>query len=65
VCIGGGGGLLEIMLPQFKKKGGAVEIISLINGLSGFCVCGLVVRVPGYRSRGPGSFPSDTRFSDQ
>jgi hypothetical protein len=26
--------------------------------------CGLVVRVPGYRSRGPGSVPGDTRFSE-
>jgi hypothetical protein len=24
--------------------------------------CGLVVRVPGYRSRGPGSIPGATRF---
>jgi hypothetical protein len=27
--------------------------------------CGLVVRVPGYRSRGPGSIPGATRFSDK
>jgi hypothetical protein len=26
---------------------------------------GLVVRVPGYRSRGPGSIPGATRFSDK
>jgi hypothetical protein len=26
------------------------------------CLCGLMVRVPGYRSRGPGSIPSATRF---
>jgi hypothetical protein len=26
-------------------------------------LCGLVVRVPGYRSRGPGSIPGATRFS--
>jgi hypothetical protein len=25
-------------------------------------LCGLVVRVPGYRSRGPGSIPGSTRF---
>jgi hypothetical protein len=25
-------------------------------------LCGLVVRVPGYRSRGPGSIPGATRF---
>jgi hypothetical protein len=26
---------------------------------------GLVVRVPGYRSRGPGSIPGATRFSEK
>jgi hypothetical protein len=28
-------------------------------------LCGLVVRVPGYRSRGPGSIPGTTRVSDK
>jgi hypothetical protein len=28
-------------------------------------LCGLVVRVPGYRSRGPGSIPSATSFSEK
>jgi hypothetical protein len=28
------------------------------------CLCGLVVRVPGYRCRGPGSIPGATRFSE-
>jgi hypothetical protein len=28
-------------------------------------LCGLVVRVPGYRSRGPGSIPDATRFSEK
>jgi hypothetical protein len=28
-------------------------------------LCGLVVRVPDNRSRGPGSIPSATRFSEQ
>jgi hypothetical protein len=27
-------------------------------------LCGLVVRVPGYTSRGPGSIPDATRFSE-
>jgi hypothetical protein len=26
-------------------------------------ICGVMVRVPGYRSRDPGSIPSATRFS--
>jgi hypothetical protein len=29
------------------------------------CLCGLVVRVPGYRSRGPDSIPNATRFSEK
>jgi hypothetical protein len=28
-------------------------------------LCGLVVRVPGYRSRGPGSIPDATTFSQK
>jgi hypothetical protein len=28
-------------------------------------LCGLVVRVPGYRSRVPGSIPGATRFSEE
>jgi hypothetical protein len=28
-------------------------------------VCGLVVRVPGYKSRGPGSIRGSTRFSEK
>jgi hypothetical protein len=27
-------------------------------------LCGLMVRVPGYRSRGPGSIPGETRISE-
>jgi hypothetical protein len=28
-------------------------------------LCGLLVRVPGYKSRGPGSIPGTTRFSEK
>jgi hypothetical protein len=28
-------------------------------------LCGLVIGVTGYRSRGPGSIPGDTRFSEK
>jgi hypothetical protein len=28
-------------------------------------LCGLVARVPGYRSRGPGSIPGATGFSEK
>jgi hypothetical protein len=31
----------------------------------GVFLCGLVVRVPGYRSRGPGSIYGATRFSEK
>jgi hypothetical protein len=30
-----------------------------------YCLCGLVVRVPGYRSRGPGLIPGTIRFSEK
>jgi hypothetical protein len=33
------------------------------NGLGDF-LCGIVVEVPGYRPRGPGSIPCATRFSE-
>jgi hypothetical protein len=29
------------------------------------CLCGLVVRVPGYSSTGLGSIPNATRFSEK
>jgi hypothetical protein len=29
------------------------------------CPCGLMVRVPGHRSRVPGSIPEATRFSEK
>jgi hypothetical protein len=29
------------------------------------CFCGLVVKVPGYRYRGPDSIPGATRFSEK
>jgi hypothetical protein len=41
--------------------------ISTFNFLLSQCVgrlCGLVVRVPGYRSKGPGSISGATRFSE-
>jgi hypothetical protein len=28
-------------------------------------LCGIGVRVPGYRTKGLGSIPGDTRFSDK
>jgi hypothetical protein len=39
------------------------EIYKCVH-LSRDCLCGLVVTFPGYRSRGPGSIPGATRFSE-
>jgi hypothetical protein len=39
------------------------EINSLLEKFDG--LCGLVVRVPGYRSRGLGSIPGATRFAEK
>jgi hypothetical protein len=37
----------------------------LRSNKTGDRLCGLVVRVPGYRSRGPGSILGTTRFSEK
>jgi hypothetical protein len=43
-----------------------LSILLLINLLVALDhLCGLVVRVPGYRSRGLGSITSGTRFSER
>jgi hypothetical protein len=39
---------------------GPLSLVSTIDRL-----CGLVVRVPGYRSRDPASIPGTTRFSEK
>jgi hypothetical protein len=39
--------------------------ILFLNRLRIDRLCGLVVRVPGYRSRGPGSISGSTRFTDK
>jgi hypothetical protein len=39
---------------------GPLSLVSTIDRL-----CGLVVRVPGYKSRDPGSIPGTTRFSEK
>jgi hypothetical protein len=45
--------LVETETHSFEKS---LEKVSIHR------LCGLVVRVPGYRSRGPGSIPGATRF---
>jgi hypothetical protein len=39
---------------------GPLSLVSTIDRL-----CGLVVRVPGHRSRGPSSIPGAARFSEK
>jgi hypothetical protein len=39
---------------------GPLSLVSTIDRL-----CGLVVRLPGYRSRVPASIPGATRFSEE
>jgi hypothetical protein len=58
---------LEYSFQAFPTKIQYLQYLSYrhacyIYYLSRFC--GLVVRVPGYRSRGPGSLPGTTRFSE-
>jgi hypothetical protein len=53
--------LLVVQLPPGKTPFEA----KVINNKS-FCrLCGLMVRVPGYGSRGPGSIPGANRFSER
>jgi hypothetical protein len=47
----------------------SIQFKSITNFLSEYLIsdrlCGLVVRVLGYRSRGPGSIPGTTIFSER
>jgi hypothetical protein len=42
-----------------------INILFYVVGEVSDHLCGLVVRVPGYRSRAPGSIPGATRFSEK
>jgi hypothetical protein len=52
-----------------QKSGQSVNLITFLHLMTiiRMCVpcCGLVVRVPGYRSKGPGSIPGSTNFSQK
>jgi hypothetical protein len=65
---------LQILYPQKlvltspTSGGRSVSIVRLLTKATEFsfdCLCGLVVRVPRYRSRGPGSIPVATGFSEK
>jgi hypothetical protein len=45
---------------SYKDLSGISKVVSKVDRL-----CGLVVRVPGNRSRGPGLIPRATRFDDK
>jgi hypothetical protein len=54
--------LVEIFLETTTYFGSIhISVYSQFQDLP----CGLVIRVPGYGSRGPGSIPSAIRFSDK
>jgi hypothetical protein len=59
---------------RYGSNGHVIVVFLLLNIGSFFrysletetdCPCGLVLRLPGYRSRGPGSFSGATRFSEK
>jgi hypothetical protein len=55
----------EDSLPKYEYKNSIIvkKILSPIKKLDR--LHSLVVRVPDYRSRGPGSIPGPTRFSEK
>jgi hypothetical protein len=52
----------EVCLAVTNRFCGHPQPSQLYNGKDRFC--GLVVGVPGYRSRGPASIPGATGFSE-
>jgi hypothetical protein len=55
----------DIHKVPVMKQGRYKRTELILMKVNGDRLCGLVVRVPGYRSRGPGSIPGDTRFSEK
>jgi hypothetical protein len=51
------------VVPPSLTSGWYNYLIVLVRGVDR--VCGLVLRVPGYRSSGPGSIPGATRFYEK
>jgi hypothetical protein len=52
------------MLAKFTVPEEIINIYLNCKWVFNDRLCGLVVRVPGYRSRGPGLIPGATRFSE-
>jgi hypothetical protein len=55
--------ILENFLANFLTFPFSFRFDTLNDGFDR--LCGLVVRVPGYRSRGPGTISGATRFSEK
>jgi hypothetical protein len=53
----------EIQRQTDRQEGGIISLLLFYQTKEG--LCGLVVSVPAYRSRGPGSNPGATRFSEK
>jgi hypothetical protein len=51
-------------LRLYLKDDGVSPFVVNVT-INGDRLCGLVVRVPGYRSRGLGSIPGSTTFSEK
>jgi hypothetical protein len=59
---------MDVRINSIGYFVGEVDVFHLISNnryLMFDRLCGLVVRVPGYRSRGPGSISCATRFSEK
>jgi hypothetical protein len=54
---------LHQILLKLRRQGLIIIIMIIIIII--IHLCGLVVRVPGYRYRGPSSIPGATRFSEK
>jgi hypothetical protein len=67
--------LVEILVTNISKNECGIENAYITFALTYIkytfayravdLLCGLVVRIHGYRSRGPGSIPGATRFSEK
>jgi hypothetical protein len=53
----------KLMLDYTVSHAGRYVLFFIVTALDR--LCGLVDRVPGYRSRGPCSIPGATRFSER
>jgi hypothetical protein len=55
---------VKVIFAEYASNMKAMRILSPVISVRWDCLCGLVVRVPGYTSRGPSSISGATRFSE-